>query len=202
MSFKDDLYERMGPWAYADADNGYALRTLCYGLAAMFEEVEDLGIATDDLPGWAKALSVQAEDGSPRVPANLLPWLAQFVGVRIPTGTADANARALVKGAEGLTRGSRAAIEDAAQRFLTGAKTVVFKERDGGAYKLTVYVYTQQVTDAAKLDAAVRAQKPAGIVLTLNVISGGTYSNLVATRATYSAVVSAYATYAALREAV
>lgn len=153
MSFRDDLYERVGPWAYADPDNGYALRTLCYGLASMFAEVEDIAIATDDLPGWAMALSVEDEDGNARTPYNLLPWLGQFVGVRIPTGTADADARVLVKRAEGLSRGTRASIVAGVQRLLIGNKSIIVKERDGGPYKLTVYTYQQEspVTDYATI---------------------------------------------------
>jgi len=72
-------------------------------------------------------------------------------------------------------RGTLKAFEEAARFYLTGNKTVFFKERDGGAYRLTVVTYTLETPNEAQVRAALEAQVPGGIILTYNVVPGAAY---------------------------
>lgn len=93
-------------------------------------------------------------------------------------------------------RGTPAAMVAAAQEELIGAKRVVLRERfTGDAYLINVVTFTNETPDAAKVLAKLLSQKPAGIVLTHNVVLGQDYQLLLDNNASYSAVLTKYATY-------
>jgi hypothetical protein len=91
----------------------------------MFDQIE--GYARDrpdGTPGWAILLDPDL------CPAEALPYLAQFVGVKLPEGLTEAQQRFRIKATDGFNRGKPSAIIAAAQQFLTGNKTVIIRERD------------------------------------------------------------------------
>ena len=152
----------------------------------------------------------EGEPGSPlvdvdRCPDWALPWLAALVGVTLPTGsTAELN-RERIRNVAGWKRGTPAALRAAAGMYLTGDKTVYFRERDptGGdpPYCLEVVTRDSETPDPAAVEAALRRQKPAGILLTYRVVEGWDYQELGATGPDpYSALDDAYPTYLKLRE--
>jgi hypothetical protein len=49
---------------------------------------------------------------------------------------------------------------------------VFLTERDGSPYRVTVDVYAAQTPNPALAEAAARSQKPAGLVMTFNVLPG------------------------------
>jgi hypothetical protein len=115
----------------------------------------------DERDGFAVFLDLD------RAPAIALAWLAQFKGVRATPGLAEADSREEVRNAEGLHRGTTAALVQAGQRSLTGTKTVRVLERVGGApYALTVITRTSETPDPAVTLAAFMAAKRIGILLT------------------------------------
>jgi P2-related tail formation protein len=157
----------------------------------MFQEIDDY--ASDDTEGqigWSILVDVD------RAPAKALPWLAQFVGVSLDQSLSEAAQRNQIKETAGFNRGTPAAIIDATQRHLTGTKDVIMIERyQGSAYKLYVATRTAQTPNPTITQADVVSQKPAGIVLTYQTLTGQTYNELLADSALYSNVFSNYLTY-------
>lgn len=163
-------------------------------LALPFEEVNGYVRDSDAGPGWSMFLDVD------RCPFKALPWLAQIVGVTLPSDVTDGQARALIRATGGFQRGTVAAIRGAAQPLLTGTQTVIVEERTDSAYTLTVITYTSETPDPAAVEAAIRAQKPAGLVLTYLNVAGQTYRELLTNHPTYQDVLDTYSTYRDVRD--
>lgn len=144
--------------------------------------------AIGEWPGWDVLLDVD------QVPAAHLPWLAQWVGVRVPRGLDAASGRLLIK--EGRRAGTVASIRAAARAHLTGNRTVEIIERDGSAYRMRVRTYAVETPDPAKVEAALMRAKPAPDVLIYEVYSGAPYDQLDAEFGTYADQDAALATYA------
>src|SRR3954452_18712789 len=107
----------------------------------MFTEVELYAIAEDDDQGWVILFDPD------RCPAPALPYLAQYVGERLPVGLSEPLQREWIKDAPNQRRGTPMSIFLAAQRKLTGSRLVSMRERDGGdPDKLTVVTYTAQTS--------------------------------------------------------
>jgi hypothetical protein len=187
------LYDELAPLAGDDGANGYALAHYCAALALQRDLVADLSRDEDDRPGYAVLLDPDT------CPAFALPWLAQFVGVRIPLGMSEAAMRLRIKSTDGFRRGTPEALRGAARQFLTGTQTVFFIERQGTPWRLAVSTWVSETPDPAKVLAALIEQKPAGIVLTYTTVNGGDYESLRGTHASYTTVTAAFATYDALR---
>lgn len=160
------LYERLEPLAYADGDNGWALLALLDSIGRQYQELDDLISPDGDEAPWSKLLDVE------RCPVAQLPWLAQLVGVRIPSGLTEAAAREMVRHPAGWSRGTPGSMIRAAQATLTGNKTVVLLERQGDPYNLTVVTRTAETPNAAATLKALQAVKPVGILMTHTVVAG------------------------------
>ena len=193
---QEDLYESLGPLAWDDANQGWALLLFCGALAATLDTVDGYARDDGDYPGWSELLDAD------RCPTEALPYLAQFAGVQLRAGLSEADQRTRIKSADGMKRGTITSMIAAAQAYLTGTKTVLYRERDGGAYNLTILTYTAETPDSAKVLAALLEQKPAGILLTYSTVTGATYLLIRASYATYTAVRSAFLTYNGLRNNV
>ena len=191
-TFAARLYAMLEPLAQLDADAGWSLLILVNALGGHFQEVEDWVRDTPQGPGWSALLDLT------RAPSEALGWLGQFAGVRIPDGLTDAQQRAWIKSTTGFWRGTLSALVGAAQHTLTGTQTVLFRERDGDPYALTVLTYASETPDVAATEAAILAQKPAGIVLDFETVTSTTYSVLRVTYATYAALLAAKPTYSSL----
>jgi hypothetical protein len=200
-SFAARLYLALAPLAQQDLAYSWSLLILCNAIGTMYQEVEDLVRDTSGGPGWSPLMDLD------RCPSYALGWLAQLVGVRLLPGASDADNRARIASTDGFKRGTAAALIGAAQSTLTGAQTVVFRERDSTAaspdyaYYLTVETYADQTPDPAATERALLAQKPAGIVLTYRTATGQDYATLHADYATYAAVKAAFSSYAAVATA-
>ncbi len=151
-----------------EATSWAALRFLDAMLSPL-QLVEDL--ARDDnqgRPGQTALLDID------RCPPVALRWRGQLSGVRVTPGDVTdpawaARARAEIRNAAGLKRGTPAAIVGAVQATLTGMRVVRLIERDSSPYHFTVIVRTSECPDPAVSEAAARAQKPAGLVMTFTV---------------------------------
>jgi hypothetical protein len=138
--FGDRLQERTRPLAPDDAAYGFAHAILCEALSKPFLQVQELFDPEGDLPPVAPLLDPML------CPDWALSWLAQLVGITIPTGTPPDAARSLIVSVSGFRRGTPAAIAAAVQAVLTGSKTVFFRERDGGnPYALEIVTLTAEV---------------------------------------------------------
>lgn len=183
------LYADLGPWREGDDARGYPLLSFCEALVGGLQDIESIIRDTDDGPGWSAIMDPD------RAPVEYLGWLGQFIGVRTLVGLDEASQRLRLKEASGMRRGTVAALEGAARQWLTGSRQVIIIERDGSPYRLTVRTYIAETPDQARVVAALQAEKPAGLVLTYQAVSGATYAQLSAYRATYASLDTAFGTY-------
>lgn len=168
-----------------------ALLAFCRAILHPLERTNAMIRDSDDGPGWSALLDPL------RAPAAALPYLGQFVGVRVTRGAPSLQQRDEISGAAGFRRGRPAAIREAVAATLSGGRAVVMTERVGGeAYQLLVQTYADQTPDPAAAEAAARSQKPAGIILTFEVIDGQTYAQLEGRYEDYSDLPVAYDDYA------
>jgi hypothetical protein len=130
-----------------------------------------------------------------RAPDEVLPWLAQLVGVIIQPGDTTAQRRAAVLAAAGIKRGTVASMISAAQKYLTGTKFVAFFERTSDAWHFSVRTRTVETPSSAAVLAALIAAKPAGLILDYVTFTGVLYADTTAAFASYSATTAAKATY-------
>jgi hypothetical protein len=164
------LRERTAPLAPSDDQNGWAHAYLCEALMVMLEQVAEVYDPADPLPPGAPLLDPEL------APDWALPWVAQLVGARLPAGATPEQARALIAGVSGWKRGTPAALRAAAQLYLTGNRTVTFRERDANSpdppYTLEVVTLTGETPNPAAVLAALLAQKPGGLVLNYRTVEG------------------------------
>lgn len=166
------LYDRLEPLAYADSTQSYSLAHLCQAIGIMYEDLYD--VLGGDNP-WSVLFDVE------NIPLAFLPFLAQFLGARIPAGSDEETARSYVRTPSGLERGTVASIVAATQRTLTGGKNVVIIERQGGnAYDLLIHTRVAETPDAAATEASIITQKPAGIILSYVVSDDEAWDEAVA----------------------
>jgi len=201
-TFAERLYAMLSPLAAADEDTGWSLLTYVNALGVMYQLIEDWVRDSEDGPGWSLLLDVN------RCPPEALPWLAQFIGVRLVSGQTDAQDRQRILSTDGFQRGTRAAMIGAAQATLTGAKTVLFRERSGNpaqspeyAYILDVSTYTSQTPNPTLTLNALLGQKPAGIILNYTTTPGQTWQQLKDSGQTWAQVKAAYPTWNDVRNA-
>lgn len=192
-SFAAALYAGMRPMAWDDANQQYALASICGGFGEMFQIAEDLSrdqvVAGKTLPGWSQALDIN------RAPDEALPWLGQFVGVDVNIGMAAVDQRQQIRDVSGWKRGTRAALFGAPAPYLTGTKTVLFRERFPDAYSFEVITYTAETPNPAAVLAALLDQKPAGLVMTYNVFAGQDWQSVKNNYATWQDVKNHYITW-------
>lgn len=190
----EELYASLGPWARADTVIGeqtdeWRLLELCESIGRTIQPVEDITADSDTHVGWGKVLDPDV------APEDWLPWLAQFGGVRVKEGLALPEQRARIKALAGMRRGTPSAIVGAAQQYLTDSKTVFLIERHGSAWRLTVATLADETPDPGAVERAVREQKPAGIVLTVQTVEGGDFDSLRDTHASFDEVTDLYADF-------
>jgi hypothetical protein len=131
------------------------------------------------------------------VPRAYLAWLGWLVGIDtlvIP----DADVRDAVGNAAATQRrGSVGAIRDAVQRTLTGSKSCrVYPNLSGtDPYVITVLTLISDTPDTAVTLAAAWSEKPAGVDLDLQTVTGSIWTEVVSQYATWDAVVAAHATW-------
>lgn len=170
--FADELRYRFAPVMTDD------LSVFIDGIAAMFAEVESLAREDDDgNPPWSQIMN-------PEIATSIysLLWVAQIAGVRVPVGMEIEDMREFIELAESRRRGTPAYMAEIAQRYLTGLKTVVMFERvDGNAYRLRITTRSDETPDPDAVEAALRAVKPAGIVLEYDAVDGVTWDEAIHT---------------------
>jgi hypothetical protein len=164
------------------------LLTFCEAIASMLDDW--WGVTQEN---WETVLDADA------APDEALGWLAMFVGVRRDvTWTAD-QLRDAIRSPAGFARGTPAAIREAAKRHLTGSKTVIMTERFGGsAYSLYIRTLASETPDEAVTLADILTQKPAGIVLNYDTLTGQDYAGLDASYSSYAGVDTDYESYGAV----
>lgn len=189
--FAQRIYDRLEPLQYDEERQNYALARYVGALGTMYQEMDDyVSDGPNGEPGWSILLDLN------RVPSKALPWLAQFVGVTVDQSLSDADQRAQIRDQAGQRRGTPASIVAAAQKHLTGTKDVIMIERyQGNAYALYVATRTSQTPSSAQTLADILTQKPAGIILTYQTITGQSFNELLTDSPLFSNVFGNYLTF-------
>lgn len=190
--FSDRVVEALGP-AFAERA-GALLVPLVDGLTS---EVA----ATDALlsPAGGDAWPVAFDLDTTPLPA----WLGQTAGTRVPGGLTRQQQREYVQDRRAWRRGTPAAIRAAVAATLRGSRRVELVERDGSPWHLTVQVYASEVPggDSAPVLAAALSQKPVGIVVDVQVLTGATYEHMTTAHGpTYADFAAAFPTYDQARD--
>ncbi len=169
LGFGARLSANLLPWLTSD------LERYCEAIGVMFdpvlELVEEEGSDGEAgyVPAWGKLLNPEL------CPAEALPYLAQFVGVEIPAGTSESEARALLKGEAGLERGTLASIEGACARILGAGVSFAIEERTNANGEEDAYHFLVLVPPgkgSSGLVEAINAVKPAGVFFTVVEVEG------------------------------
>jgi Phage tail protein (Tail_P2_I) len=194
------LRERTLPLAADDDQYGFAHAHLCEALARGSQQLQEVFDPVDAAP-------FETMLDPARCPGWALPWLAQLVGLSLPTTITEEQARGVITDLARHKRGSTAWLRATAARFLTGAARVYFRERDatGGvdrAYTLEVVTVDDETPDPEAVRAALEAALPAGIVLHYRTVTSWDYQLLTSTALeegwTYVELGEYFATYADL----
>lgn len=161
-SFANMLMDLLQPMFWNDPQMANSLTIYLSSMGVeLFQEVDDWASDTDaGDPGYSFLLDIN------RIPANGLPWLAQFVGAQISQGASSTVQIQQILGLGAWKRGTVAALQAAPLPYLTGTQTVVVKERDTDPYHLEVYTLASETgTNATAVQAALQANLPAGLVM-------------------------------------
>jgi hypothetical protein len=192
------LEDRTDQIAPGDEAHGYAHAHLAEAMSRGLIQLQQVFDPADGSPPFSPLLDPA------RCPAWALPWLAQLVGANIPATATEDQARSIIVSLAAQKRGTTASIRAAAGFYLTGTKTVYFRERDPDAddppYTLEVVTLDDETPDPDAVLAALMAQKPAGIVLTFRQVEGQDWQEVVAENATWTDVVADYSTWDRLVE--
>lgn len=189
------LYDALEPFTVGDVDRGSPLLIFCDVLTApVVQRVHEIVSDTDEGPGWAIVFDPD------RCPPYALPYLAQFVGAELEPSLSVAEQRDKIRQAESFARGRLPAIVAATKRTLTGSKAVLITERyNGSAWQLHVRTLVSETADPSATEAAIRSQKPGGIVLTYQTVTSQSWDDLIATHATWSDVSANYTSWDEVR---
>lgn len=188
----EEVYDSLQHFTDQDESLGWPLLTYCEALVGQsLQPLEDLIRDTDDgKPGWYSIVDLDdiSSDG--------LAYLAQFVGATLIAGLDDATQRDRIRNVSGRARGRPETIAAAAAQYLTGTKRVDVFERDtGDAYKIRVRTFASETPDSTKVQNAIMAEKPAGLILTYQLAGGMTYTELAAAYTTYDNMKTSVGTY-------
>jgi hypothetical protein len=191
------IYDSVAPIGrdYRDPELDYPLLKFIGGWTQGLVLVD--AVVSDDEdgnPGWSSVMDPNT------APVMFLPWLSQFVGIRLVGGESEAQLRAKINSVEGLRRGGPQAIKNAVALTLNSQDpaNVQLIERHGSAYRLTVSTLAADTPDPVRTAATIRDQTPAGIVWAHGLITGNTWSDLLNTHATWNEVVTDFANWNAV----
>ena len=171
-TYLTDLAYSYLPQYVRDDDDGtvYAL------LGALCLPVKPQVDVLRDTAAWADPMAV---------PAARLPWTAAIGGVDL-TGVPDADKRAFIDSATSRYRGNRAAIVQRVGLTLTGARRVfVDCPYLGDPSRIRVRTYAAETPDPTATAAAIRAEVPAWLRLTIDTAAGMTWDQRKARYGTF-----------------
>lgn len=192
MTFANNIFGALGP--FADDDASGDLEGLVEALVGPVETLYEIVGEENQEVSWSAALDPD------RCPSSVLPWLAQWVGVRLDPDMTEAERRAAIKDREGTTRGRPATIRARVERTLTGTRRVIIRERTPGPYDLYIRTIGTETPDPAVTERAIIDQKPAGIRLDYAAATGITYIDLESDYATYGDIAATGMSYGELSE--
>lgn len=186
MTLTQDTWDALpGYVREADEARGYPLRTWLGGLIDQVQPTAD-ALAMEDLANPALT------------PPGLLDLITALAGVD-STGIPSGNLRDFLASTTAHYRGSAAAIVDQVARTLTGSKYILIEcPYAGHVQKMRVATYATETPATADTAAAVVREAPAWLALTVETLTGITYTVLLSRYSTYAALTATGLTYAEL----
>lgn len=207
----------------ADESADFTLLSFTGATAVGLDKPVDLLHAIDPNTSVTGTCEIVNPDAAPRA---FLPWLGWLVGIDT-TVLAEADVRGVIRDAvTSQRRGSAAAIAAAVRRTLTGSQDVIVltkppdpdfptwdfdqagedynadvRRYDGGItdpWLIIVITKTVQTPDSTATLLAATGEKPAGVLLELQTLSGMTYAELTAAYATYDVMRASNRSYSNL----
>lgn len=146
-----------------------------------------------------------SEDGGQVDPTEVtfdrLPWVAQMAGVDL-SNVPDGEKREFVANPITRYRGNLAALRKRVGATLTGAKSIeITLNYQSDANRIAVTTYASQTPDAAKTEAAIRAEIPAWLRATITTNAAGqSYANMASDYATYGDMTGTNKSYGTLAQ--
>lgn len=188
------LIEEWAPYMTVDLED-YANT-----IGSMFDNVEQLVLLLGEEDGWGPLLDPT------RCPAIALPYLAMYVGERLPTGLTVEAQREWILDHPNQQRGTFFSIVRAAQRSLTGTRVVSIVERSGGAVThpedfLQVRTYVSQTPYPSRVLADLYSVVPADIQLDYATATSQTWAALKVAKPLWSNVKTDYPTWGGVQAA-
>lgn len=187
----EDLYASLGTgFTREDEETGWLTLLWCDALGVPFERTWELIVER----GWSSLFDVD------RSPAWALPWLAQLVGANLIRGLDEDGMRLAIRSINVAKRGTPEAFRAAARQLLTGSRSIKVDERfEGDPYAVRVRTFAAETPDPAAVEAAIRAEKPAFLVLTYAVFAGASFQDVRDSDMTFQQVRDNFATFNDLR---
>jgi len=184
------LYNQLAPTFFREDEKyGWAGALYLSALARMKDDAATVVQPTSTKPPYAILFDVE------NVPAKWLPWLAQFVGVDLTKSPDTTTSRSWIKSPIGYQRGTTAAMRLAGQATLTGAKTLFFYTRYGGApFTIKAASIEGQTPNPTATKEAIESMMAAWDILIYEMVKGGTLSLLEVSHAKLSEVEAAHTT--------
>lgn len=159
-----EVAEELAPLLTQDDENGNVGEHFIAVLNAPLEVIaEAVREDEDERDGFAVFMDIDS------APAEALPWLAQFKGVRATPGLAEADTRAQIASAEGLHRGSIDSLKRAGARHTASHDPNLIRVLDrvgGDPYATTVITRTSDTPDPAQTLADLLSDKIIGEIIT------------------------------------
>lgn len=191
------LYSSLGFHRETDEATGYQLRQLCEVLMTPYQRVYDL---VREREGRAAGGTMLDPDN---VPAEGLPYLAQYVGARLLPNMDEAQRRDEIKRPSTWRRGETETIELVVKRELTGDAWIRIKPRTPGPGRIYIRVLEAECPSPDRLEATLLNEAiPAWDVLDFAAISAVTYADIEAGWSTYAEMEEAFDTYKDLEHIV
>ena len=183
-SMATESYAAFAPAVDAFGDPQGFFKRYMHAIGRMFREAEDIiSDQADGTPGFGTSLDID------RAPDSVLPWLAVISGNPNKGGV---NLRDHIRRQRSFNRGTVESLVHEIQDHLTGTKTVYVFERQGGAYRMGIAVLGSESPGATILDEVIKANKAAGIIVTLFEIAGGDFDTLTATHSDFADVTATF----------
>ena len=140
-------------------------------------------------------------------PTAGLPYLAQYVGERVPIGSTDAQAREWIRESPKWSRGTPQAIFNAVKRVLAPGATMMLRERhkaDGTPDPdwIALITFTATTPDPALVEYMLRQNVPADIMIDYEIATVQTWGTVATLGLTYGGVLSSFETWAGVAAGV
>lgn len=194
------LAERTEPLQppHIDSQYGYAFGNLAEAMMRMYEDLASLvdpEVDGEELSPWEILFNVDL------CPEWALPWLAQCVGIRLPTGLTEEQSRNFIRELSFEKVGTHDYVVSMIKVLLTGTQTVYFRERDtGDAYKLEIVTINDQTPSPAQVQKILDSGQaiPAGILVNYRTVLSWDYQEMTTEGGKYLALPAKFTSYTKL----